>query len=267
MSIYKKESPEYFDMAMHSIWDDQTLKPNEIVLVEDGELTTELYSIIKKWKDILNDILVIIPLEENVGFAKALNIGLNYCNYELVVRMDTDDIALPERFKIQYEYMNNHPEIVCCGTYIQEFDENDNQHIVELPTSSEEMLKFVELRNPLSHPSVMFRKSIIQKVGGYPEKLRLGQDYGLWSILLARGYKLSNIPKVLLKLRTNSNFFKRRGWESFKYEVLVMNIQYKENLINEVKYIYIFILRFLLRMSPLFLKKLAYKVLRRTKNV
>jgi len=264
MSIYKKENPEYFDIAMYSIWDNQTLKPSEILLVEDGILTPELYSIIKKWKDKLDDILIIVPLKENVGFAKALNIGLDYCSSELIMRMDTDDISMPNRFNIQYQYMQDNKDISASGTYIEEFDQNNPEYknILQLPIENDKIKKFVKLRSPICHPSSMLRKKDIIEIGGYPE-LRLGQDYALWSVLIARDYKVSNIPKVLLKLRTNSDFFKRRGWDSFKYEVKAMNIQYKENLINIFEYIGIFLLRATLRLSPVFMKKIAYKILRK----
>jgi len=264
MSIYKRENPEYFDMAIHSIWDDQTLKPNEIVLVEDGELTPELYSIIKKWKELLKDILVTVPLKENVGFGKALNVGLQYCSSELIMRMDTDDISMPNRFEIQYNYMQEHQNISSCGTYIEEFDQNNIEYknILKLPVEYKDLKIFVKLRSPICHPSSMFRKKDILEVGGYPE-LRLGQDYALWSLLIARGYEVSNIPKVLLRLRTNSDFFKRRGWDSFKYEVAVIQLQYKEGLINVFELLKAFSLRLILRLSPVFLKKIAYKILRK----
>jgi glycosyltransferase involved in cell wall biosynthesis len=265
MSVYKKENPEYFDLAMKSIWDDQILKPNEIVLVQDGELTDELYKVVEKWINKLGDRLILVKLKQNVGFAKALNEGLKYCNFDLVARMDTDDISKPERFKKQIKFMIKNPNICCCGSYVEEFNDNFKQ-VIKLPLDTDTMLNFIKLRNPICHPSVIFRKSIIEEVGGYPENLRLGQDYGLWSILLARGYRIENIPEVLLRLRANNDFFKRRGWDSFKYEVLVLNIQYNENLINIFQYSKAFSLRFLLRLSPVFLKKLAYKLLRKEKN-
>ncbi len=264
MSIYLKENPDYFNDAMTSIWDDQVLKPDEIVLVQDGGLTDELYKTIAQWENVLGNHLVIVDLEENVGFAKALNRGLEYCNNELIARMDTDDIAMPKRFERQYEYMRSEKDIAVCGTYIEEFDQNDSSYcnVVKLPLGGDELKKFAILRSPICHPSSMFRKSVIVKNGSYPE-LRLGQDYALWSVLLARGYKLSNIPEVLLKLRTNSDFFKRRGWESFKYEVKAMQIQYREGFIGLSTFTGAVTLRAILRLSPVFLKKIAYKALRR----
>jgi len=106
ISIYAKEIPSNFDTCMQSIWDDQTVKPNEIVLVEDGKLTKDLYTCITKWKLKLNDTLKVVVLEENVGLGKALNIGLGKCQYDLVARMDTDDISCSRRLEKQlYIYL------------------------------------------------------------------------------------------------------------------------------------------------------------------
>ena len=261
MAVYNKENPNYLDEALNSIWDEQTLKPNEIILVEDGKLTTALDATIKRWKKKLGNILVVVKLEENVGFAKALNAGLEYCKYELVARMDTDDISLPSRFEEQIKFMEKNNQITVCGSYIQEFNESFTKQVI-LPVNQEYIKKFVKLRSPICHPSSVFRKKDILKVGKYPE-LRLGQDYALWSVLLARGYNITNIPHVLLRLRTSSDFFKRRGWDSFKYEVAVIKIQYEEGLINIFEVIKAVSLRFILRSSPVFMKKLAYKLLRK----
>jgi glycosyltransferase involved in cell wall biosynthesis len=274
MSIYHKEKVEYFDRAMKSIWDDQVLKPDQIVLVQDGKLTQDLYDIIDAWKSSLLDILTIVTLKDNVGFAKALNEGLKYCKYDLVARMDTDDISLPERFIKQIKFLRDNGKIAVCGTFIKEFNgkiavcgtfiKEFNGVVsknIELPTKQEDIVKFAKLRSPICHPSSVFRKKEILKVGGYPE-LRLGQDYALWSVLLSKGYNLANIPEVLLKLRTNSDFFRRRGWESFKYEVAVVKIQYQENFIGALEAYKAISLRLLLRLSPVLLKKLAYKLLR-----
>ena len=103
MSIYHRETLQYFNRAMKSIWDEQTIKPDEIVLVEDGELTDELYKGIRYWKNKLGKSLNIVPLEVNLGLGDALNIGLQKCHYEIIARMDTDDISHPSRFEKQLE--------------------------------------------------------------------------------------------------------------------------------------------------------------------
>lgn len=264
LSVYKKEKPHYLKRSLQSIFDDQTLKPTEIVLVQDGELTDELYKVISEFQQRVGDILKVIKIEVNQGLANALNEGLKHCSYELVARMDADDISLPQRFEKQIVYMRNNPDISVCGSFIGEFDDTseDIKQIVKLPVTYEETLKFVKLRTPIAHPVAMMRKSVIAEVGGYPP-FPIGQDIALWSVLLARGYKLANIPEVLLKIRVNDSFYRRRSWEAFKSIIKVSKLQYEEGLIDRKTFVRNVIARFFLRMSPIFLRKIAYKFLRK----
>src|SRR5690625_4228661 len=170
LSVYKKERTEYFIQAMQSIWDEQTLKPNEIVLVKDGPLDKELDDAIKGVEKHIGDALKIISLEENVGLGAALNEGLKFCSYELVARMDTDDIALPKRFEKQVSFMNEHPYLAASSAWMEEFDDSGKTIAVrKLPLDSVSIRSFAKRRNPLSHPLTIFRKSIVLSVGGYPE--------------------------------------------------------------------------------------------------
>jgi glycosyltransferase involved in cell wall biosynthesis len=264
LSVYKKEKPEYLKRALESIYTEQTLKPTEIVLVEDGKLTDELDEVILDFQKKVGDVLKIVKIERNQGLANALNVGLEYCSYSLVARMDTDDISLPQRFEKQVAYMQKNPNISVCGSFIGEFDDTGEEikQIVKLPVTHEETLRFVQLRTPIAHPVAMLRKSDIYAVGGYPP-FPIGQDIALWSVLLARGYKLANIPEVLLKIRVNDNFYTRRSWEAFKSTIKVSKLQYAEGLINKKTFIRNVIARFFLRMSPVFLRKIAYKLLRK----
>ena len=107
MSIYSKENARYFDRAMTSIWDEQTVKPSEIILVEDGKLTDDLYSSISQWKEKIGSTFRTIPLKKNCGLGMALNIGLKECSYDLIARMDTDDIARFDRFERQLSIFTN----------------------------------------------------------------------------------------------------------------------------------------------------------------
>jgi len=263
MSIYKGEDQNYFNSALQSIWDFQSLRPNEIILVQDGVLTKSLHRVIESWKKKIGNSLIVVCLPKNVGLAKALNKGIEHCKYELIARMDTDDISLPNRFEVQYNYMNNNENISVCGSYIEEFhNEEDKGCVIRYPIKNRNIYKFSKLRSPICHPACMFRKVDILKVGGYPN-LRLGQDYGLWILLLSRGFLLSNIPKVLLKLRVAGNFMSRRGYESLKYEVKIIRLQYDENMINFYEFGLLLVVRSVVRLSPVFLKKIMYRFLRK----
>jgi len=264
LSVYKKEKPEYLKRALESIYTEQILKPTEIVLVEDGKLTDELDKVILDFQQNLGDILKVIKIEVNQGLANALTVGLEHCTYELVARMDSDDISMPQRFEKQIEFMKQNPDISVCGSFLGEFDDKSEEikQVVKLPVTHEETLKFVQLRTPIAHPVAMMRKSAIYEVGGYPP-FPIGQDIALWSVLLARGYQLANIPEVLLKIRVNDNFYTRRSWEAFKSTIKVSKLQYSEGLIDRKIFIRNIVARFFLRMSPVILRKVAYKLLRK----
>ena len=123
MSTYIKEQPNYLDEAMRSIWTEQTRKPDQIVLVEDGPLPTALYGILSKWQNVIGDKLTIIENKQNKGLALSLNDGIEACKGDLIARMDTDDIALPDRLKLQEEYMNAHPDVEILGGSLREFND------------------------------------------------------------------------------------------------------------------------------------------------
>lgn len=263
LSLYHKENPVWFNRAMQSIWDEQTIKPNEIVLVQDGPLNSELYSVISDWKAKLDDVLTIVALAENVGLGAALNEGLKYCQYELVARMDTDDIAMPTRFEKQITFMRENPEIAASSAQIEEWDVNLEHKLDsrDLPLKPEDVYWFAKRRSPLSHPATIFRKKVILDVGGYPP-LRKAQDCALWSLLLVKGYKLANLPDMLLKMRTGNELLSRRGLTYFKQELHLLKFQKSIGFLSNYEYLVNASLRGVLRLSPNFIKNIIYRVAR-----
>lgn len=210
-SIYHKESPEYLDACLESIWVTQSLRPNEIILVKDGPLTSELDNIIAKWKTILMSALKVIPLEQNVGLGKALNIGLSNCSNEWVFRMDTDDICVPDRFEKQIDFIKAHPDISLLSGQIKEFDGSVENvtGVKSVPQIHDEILKFSKTRNPFNHMAVAYKKSIIESVGGYQHHLYM-EDYNLWLRVLASGFKVANLEDTLVMVRAGEDMIKRR---------------------------------------------------------
>lgn len=122
MSVYRSEQPKYLDEALASVWTTQTLKPQQIILVEDGTLTDGLYAVIDKWSKELGEILLILRNKQNVGLTKSLNRGLQHVTTDLVARMDTDDISVPKRFEMQVKYLQEHPDVSIVGGAMQEFN-------------------------------------------------------------------------------------------------------------------------------------------------
>jgi len=263
ISIYHKENVDYFNRAIYSIWDEQTVKPDDIVLVEDGVLTEDLYRAIKIWKEKLGDKLNIVSLKENKGLGDALNIGLRYCKYEYVARMDTDDIALPNRFEKQLEIFNT-TDIDICSAWISEFEEDENFIYAcrRLPEVHQNIMAFSKKRNPINHPVVMYKKSMAIAAGGY-KKMLLFEDYYLWIRMFRIGAKFYNIQEVLLKMRAgNEQLTRRSGWDYAKKEIIFQNEIFKMGYLNFHEYVRNIFIRTLVRVAPRRIIKQIYQKLR-----
>lgn len=214
ISIYYKEKAKYLDLALKSITDDQILKPNQIVLVKDGPLTEELELVITKYINKYKELFKIVELEKNFGLGKALNIGLKNCDYEFIARMDGDDISKPERFKEQIEILRSNPELDLVGSWIDEFEiKNDKlkiRSIRKVPETNEEIYTKLKIRCAFNHPTVIYKKNKVIKVGGYMQEFIL-EDYYLWLRLALANCKFYNIQKSLLYFRITPETSKRRG--------------------------------------------------------
>lgn len=259
MSVYHKDKPLYLHRALQSLVD-QTLQADEIILVEDGKLPFQLLSIIDSFRTPLN--IKSIKLKKNSGLAIALNEGLMHCKYELIARMDSDDISLPYRFQRQVEFMIENPTISVISAYVEEI--NDQEKVVsirELPLSDKSIVDFAKKRNPISHPCAFFRKSDVLAVGGYPD-FRKAQDYALWSLMLVHGYKFMNVGDVLLRMQAGSAMYERRNISYLKQELLLLKYQRNIGFLNYREYVINAFSRTILRLSPRFIKEYIYQTMR-----
>lgn len=263
LSVYKKESPLFLEDSLSSICS-QTLCPNEVVLVRDGPLTSELDEVIRKYMDLID--LKIISLECNSGLGIALNKGLEYCSYEIVARMDTDDIAMSDRFEKQIAILKQYPNVDVVGTWVDEFVGRSIDNVVSvrrLPEYSNDIYTFAKRRNPINHPTVMFKKKAVLAVGGYQD-FPLFEDYYLWIRMLVNGYNFYNIPQSLLYFRTSSDVYKRRGgWGYAINEYRLRRKMLCLKLISNSEFWKEMPLRFFIRIIPSFLRRYVYmKILR-----
>lgn len=210
MSLYKKEKPEYLRLALDSMLN-QTVVPDEIVLVEDGPLTDELYSVLDDYP-----MLKRIKNETNLGLGLALNVGLKECRNELVARMDTDDCSKPERCEKQLERFLEKPYLAIVGSHIDEFISNPSNVISQriVPVTSEEIYEFAKKRSAFNHPAVMYSKTAVLENNGYAN-LKRNQDVDLFGRMQFKGYKAENIDEALLWFRSSDELAKRRkSWQN-----------------------------------------------------
>lgn len=257
MSIYFKEKPEYFRESLESILN-QTYFPDEIVLVKDGPLTNELEEVIKEYKEKLN--IKIVPLEKNVGLGLALREGVLHCSNEIIIRMDTDDIAVKTRIEEQVKIFKKDKEIGIVGSNAYNFENvvGDLETKSIFPKEDLEIRKFSKRRCPFLHPTVAFKKSIVLKVGNYNNLLWF-EDYDIFLRILkiSKGY---NIQIPLLYFRSNSDLYKRRGGKEYiKREIKALTKFYKDGNMNLYYYLTNIFIRFGVRICGNNLRMLVYK--------
>lgn len=210
ISVYNKEKPEYLRDSINSMIS-QSLKPDEIVLVKDGKLSDALENVISNFVNNEPLLFNIISIDENIGLGKALDVGISHCKNELIARMDSDDISLAERCEMQVDKFIENPQLSIVGTMIDEFYDDPKKIVTSriVPLEHNEIYKFMKRRSPFNHPTVMYKKSIVVKCGGYGN-LRRKQDLDLFSRMINNGYIGANINKSLLLFRSNEDNFKRR---------------------------------------------------------
>lgn len=229
MSIYKKENPDNFRLALESMIN-QTVKPDEIVLVEDGPLTDELYAVIDKNKNNLR----IIKNEVNRGLGISLNIGLEACKNELVARMDTDDIAITDRCEKQLIYFEKNPSTSVLGGQIEEFINSTNDIVGKrvVPETDKEIKAYMKKRCPFNHMTVMFKKSDVISAGNYKD-WHYNEDYYLWIRLALKEFEFSNLPDTLVYTRVGNDMYNRRGGNRyFKSEIAIQKLMLNKKMIG-----------------------------------
>ncbi len=305
MSVYKSEKGPLLERALQSVWDDQTRKPDQIVLIEDGPLPAELEEVVQRLQAAFkvqeqqscdqsslqgkeaepsaqfevqsskffaeqsgraerkvqrSKVLTVVKLQVNGGLTKALNAGLQHVTSDLVARMDSDDIAAPNRFELQERFLEEHPEIDIVGGSMQEFDdEHECLNVRHYPQTHEEACKYIVKACPLAHPAVMMRKRMFDEGLKYDERYRMSQDIKLWYDAILAGYKIANLPDVCLYFRQQGDVFRRRSrvkaWNEFK---IYMNGIYRMHGLFTLAYRYP-IARYIFRNLPPSMVKRIYE--------
>lgn len=248
MSLYINENPFFFRSALDSMLN-QTVKPSEIVVVEDGPLTEALYAVVDEYKKL--NVIKIVKNEKNLGLGLALNAGLKACSNEFVARMDTDDVSFANRCELQLKYFILHPEMSIVGGQIEEFIDDTTNVVGKriVPLEDSKIKWFAKKRCPFNHMSVMFRRSDVLEVGNYQDFF-WNEDYFLWIRMFLANMKCANIPESLVKVRVGREMYKRRGgWKYFKSEKEIQEIMLKSDLISLGQYCKNVLLRFVVEVA------------------
>ena len=259
MSIYKNEKPEYLRESLESILQN-TVCPDEIVMVKDGPLTSELEAVLDEYQR-KTGLFHFVIHSKNQGLGLALRDGLAECRNELVARMDTDDICCGDRFEKQLSFLNDNPDIAVVGSYMDEFQQ-DVSHpysVIILPTDDKAIRRFAKRRNPLKHPTVMFRKTAVIQSGNYRHFLWI-EDYDLCIRMLLAGYKMANIPEILVHCRADVKLYGRRGGLKYlKQDLKFQKFMLYSGFIGRKEYVVNCLGRSAVRLMPNALRACVYR--------
>jgi glycosyltransferase involved in cell wall biosynthesis len=248
LPVFYKANPDHFKLALESL-NNQSLPANEVVIVKDGPLTSDLERVIMQYSAILP--LNVIALEKNLGLGEALHFGLLNCSHDYVARMDSDDICVEQRFEKQAHAFISDSKLDIIGSYLNEFVNiiGDLKVIRRVPLEHEEIFNYTFYRCPFNHPTVMFKKAAVLKAGSY-KRMLFFEDYYLWIRMAVAGCNFQNTDEILLNYRIGNNMISRRHGFSYAIsEYRFFKKSYEEGLINLQQFLR-FCLRFPIRLLP-----------------
>lgn len=265
MSVFNKEKPKYLYEALNSI-KNQSVKPDEFVIVKDGPLSIELDKVLFKFKKSCSDFeIILIQLKKNIGLGLALNYGMKFCNYEWIMRMDSDDISRPNRIDIMKKgiLQDNFSHDVYGSHYEEFFDNSNNKQTRRVKLLHDDILFDLRKKNPMNHVTIFAKKQSIIDSGGYKD-FKSFEDYFLWARMLKNGYRFKNIDDVTVDVRIGELMFeKRRGLFYFKQEFLMQKFLFKSKLTSVFDFCINSSIRCSVRLLPIFLIKILYNISRK----
>lgn len=251
MSVYKNDNPQFLKSSIESMLN-QTIIPEQYVIVEDGPVDGETEAVIRHYEESYPELFSIHRLKKNGGLGNALNQGLKICRNELVARMDADDVSMPERCKKQLLRFHEKSELVILGTQIKEFigDTTNIVSIRNVPCNYIDIQRFARRRSPFNHPTVMYKKSVIENMGGYPT-LNRKEDLELFINAVYNGVYSENLEDALLFYRTSEeNQKRRRTWINCKEYIQVMYGFYRKGYLGFIDMLYVAVGQMVMHIAP-----------------
>jgi glycosyltransferase involved in cell wall biosynthesis len=268
MPVYIKDNPEWLKTAINSMLV-QTLPPSEFVIVKDGILTDELNRILTGYEQKHPALFKIIGFEENRGVGLASKFGVENCTFDYIARMDADDYSVPERIEKQLEFFRSNEKLGMVGCLADEFIDtpgNVTSHVL-LPENHEDIVKFAKRRCPIRHPALLMKKEALINSGNYGD-IRIGEDYDIAVKLIMHGYEIYNVPEVLVSVRVNPEFFKRRGGIKFLKSIYKLKKNFRKlGFYSRFDFMRSFVPHAAVCLMPNFLRDFVYrKFLRKSKK-
>ena len=270
MSVYKNDNSDFFCTALESVTTNQTLKPKQVVIVKDGHVDEKIDAIINTIRNDNPSIeFDVISNSVNKGLAYSLNVGSHYIKTSWIARMDSDDIAVPNRFELQINYLMKNPNVSIVGGFTEEFNitPKDIHRIRKVPIDHTDIIKMLKKRNPMNHPSVIYSKKAFDRIGGYSTDYGKMEDYKLWVDFSINNYVFGNVDSVLVNMRVGNGFLTRRSdkeeiqdWKNIQKYIrankIISWLRMKKNILTFSLFV----------RSPLWIKKIAYSAFLRKRT-
>ncbi|QAV69994.1 glycosyltransferase [Salinibacterium sp. UTAS2018] len=259
LPIYSGDQSAFLERAFRSCLDDQTLQPAEVVVVQDGPISAELSATMMQLIASSPVPTKLLVLEKNRGLARALDAGLAECSFDVVARMDADDVSLPTRFEKQRAAIAGGFDLV--GTAMFEFADDDGSVIGKRipPQGQEEIARYSRFHDPFNHPTVMYRRSAVAAAGGYID-VGLMEDYWLFARMIDAGARVENLQEALLMYRVSAGAYTRRGGlGQLKAELRLQREFRKLGFTTPLQNVRNVIVRGGYRLVPVAIRRIAYR--------
>jgi len=227
ISVWAGDRPDFLTTAFRSTVDDQTRRPDHVVLVQDGPVDDALAKTVQELARTSPVPVDVVRLDQNLGLGPALDAGLAACRHDVVARMDADDISLPHRFATQLPVLESGADIVGSGLLEFGADPDDVVGRRTPPTRPEDIRHRARFADPFNHPTVVYRRQAVRAVGGYQD-LALMEDYLLFAKMIANGARVANIAEPLVKYRVGAGAYARRGGVGLLRSELVIQRRFRE---------------------------------------
>ena len=264
MSIYSVTRASDLDRCLNSLYR-QTLPASEIVIVRDGPVHSSVERCIQTYEPNLPFHHLSFP--RNRGLGPALHDGLEACRYQLIARVDSDDWSVPERFQKQAQFLHDESRISLVGGWLSERYHVGSDVISftrRSPVDHVLIRQVAKRRNPINHPTVMFRKSDVLACDSY-ESCPSFEDYYLWAKMLTQGYLLANLPKILVETEVDSNYFRRRGGMTYvRNEFRLVRKLRQIGFLSPMEASIFLLSRFPIRLAPVLIRQHLYRAFLRT---
>ncbi|HEY2312927.1 MAG TPA: glycosyltransferase [Streptosporangiaceae bacterium] len=260
LSVYDGDRPDFIRRALRSAVDDQTVRPDQVVIVRDGPVRQELAECLEDFRASSRVPVTFVPLERNSGLGPALDHGLAASWFDVVARMDADDVAMPHRFEVQLPLIED-ADIVGAGLleFVADTDDIVGQRVP--PTEPGQIARYARVHDPFNHPTVVYRRSAVLAAGGYGD-FPLMEDYALFARMLQTGARAVNVAEPLVFYRVGATAFKRRGGTGLLRSELRLQREFlRSGFTSRAEYARNVLVRGSYRLIPWWLRRAVYRPL------